>query len=64
MLAGVLDRAEQAFGRFVVYDLHSYNHRRDGPDRPAGAPEDNPDVNLGTGSMARDRWAPVGDAFL
>jgi N-formylglutamate amidohydrolase len=63
-LEGVLGRAERRFGRFVVYDLHSYNHRRDGADRPPADPKSNPDINIGTGSMARDRWAPVVDRFV
>ena len=53
------------YGRVVVYDLHSYNHRRDGPDGPEADPTSNPQVNLGTGTMLdRARWAPVVDAFL
>lgn len=51
-------------GRFVVYDLHSYNHRRAGPDGPPADPEGNPEVNIGTGSMDRERWAPVVDRFM
>jgi N-formylglutamate amidohydrolase len=47
-------------GRFFVYDLHSYNHRREGPDAPPADPEANPQVNVGTGTMTdRDRWASV-----
>lgn len=60
-LAAALRRLEALHGRFVVYDLHSYNHRRPGGDRSPGS---EPDVNLGTGSMDRDRWGPVADAFL
>ena len=63
-LAGLLDRAQAAFGRFVVYDLHSYNHHRGGPGAPSTDPARNPDVNLGTGSMDRGRWGPVADRFL
>ena len=52
-------------GRFVVFDLHSYNHRRDGADGEAADPALNPQVNVGTGTMAdRDRWAPVIDRFI
>ncbi len=60
----LLSRAARRFGRFVVYDLHSYNHRRDGPEAPAADPQANPEVNVGTGSMDRGRWAPVVDAFI
>lgn len=49
--------------KVVVYDVHSYNHRRDGPDGPPADPAANPDVNIGTGSMERAYWAPVVEAF-
>lgn len=52
------------FGRLVVLDLHSYNHRRDGADSPSADPRANPQVNVGTGSMDRDLWAPVVDRFI
>lgn len=51
-------------GRFVVLDLHSYNHRRAGPDAepddPAGAPE----INVGTGSLSGDPWRPLVERFM
>ena len=50
-------------GPFVVYDVHSYNHRRDGADAPPEAQADNPDVNVGTGSLDRERWGSVVDTF-
>ena len=56
---------ERSFGRFVVLDLHSYNHRRRGPDAPADDPEGNPEVNVGTGTMTkRDIWAAVVEGFM
>jgi hypothetical protein len=64
VLAGILDRARASFGRFVVYDLHSYNHRRSGPHAPPADPAGHPDVNVGTGSMDRARWGPVVDRFV
>ena len=60
----MLDRIVALNGRFVVFDLHSYNHRRGGPDALPDDPAGNPDVNLGTGTMPRERWAPVVEAFL
>jgi N-formylglutamate deformylase len=52
-------------GRFLVYDLHSYNHRREGPDGPPAEVATNPQVNVGTGTLGdRSRWAPVIDAFI
>lgn len=55
---------EHRFGRFVVFDLHSYNHRRQGPDGPPDNPEENPEVNIGTGSLNRARWGHLVDRFI
>jgi N-formylglutamate amidohydrolase len=54
----------ELFGCFFVFDLHSYNHRRSGPGEPPADPRDNPEVNIGTGTMDRDYWAPVVDALI
>ena len=51
-------------GSVVVYDLHTYNHRRDGPDGPVAEREGNPEVNLGTGTLDRERWGPLVDGFM
>lgn len=53
-----------ARGPFVLLDVHSYNHRRDGADAAPEPVADNPQVNLGTGSLDRERFGPVVDAFL
>ena len=57
-------KLEHRFGRFVVFDLHTYNHRRGGPDAPAAELAANPEVNVGTGTMDRKLWAPVVDRFI
>ncbi|MEJ2721679.1 MAG: N-formylglutamate amidohydrolase [bacterium] len=51
-------------GRFVVLDLHSYNHRRNGPHGDPADAETNPQVNVGTGSMDRERWGRTVDRFI
>ena len=61
-LSAVLDLAHERHGGFVVYDIHSYNHRR-GPEREPAPVADNPLINLGTGSLPH-RWRPVAEAFL
>jgi N-formylglutamate deformylase len=61
-MARRLDEAA-VHGPFVVLDLHSYNHRRDGADAPAAPVEDNPEINVGTGSLDRSRWAALVDQF-
>lgn len=63
-VARILDNTIRRSGGFVVFDLHSYNHRRGGPEAEPEDPELNPDVNVGTGTMNRDRWGPVVDAFI
>lgn len=53
-----------ARGSFLLVDVHSYNHRRDGADAPPAPAAGNPEVNVGTGSLDRDRWAGVVDTFM
>jgi N-formylglutamate deformylase len=60
----LFDSKAASHGRFIVLDLHSYNHRRGGPDGEPADPETNPQVNIGTGTMNRARWAPVVDRFI
>ncbi|MBN2247677.1 MAG: N-formylglutamate amidohydrolase [Coriobacteriia bacterium] len=59
----LLDDVVMRHGGFVVLDLHSYNHRRGGQTAEPDDPTENPGVNLGTGSLDRERWSPVVDAF-
>ena len=60
VLADRLNRLA-ARGRFVVLDIHSYNHRRDGVPAP---PAENPELNVGTGSLVRGRWDRIVDGFI
>lgn len=48
-----------AHGFVIVFDFHSYNHRREGPDKPAAKQEDNPDIDILTTNIALDKWQPV-----
>jgi hypothetical protein len=57
MLGQLLDEITAAHGRFLVLDVHSYNHRRDGPDAPPTPQASAPDINIGTHSMPRASWA-------
>lgn len=63
VMTGILDAFVERRGGFVLLDLHSYNHRRGGPDADPEDPGMNPEVNLGTGSLDRARWAPVVDTL-
>jgi N-formylglutamate deformylase len=60
----LLERLVGRHGRVVVFDLHSYNHIREGRGGTAGDPEANPEINLGTRSMPRDAWTPVVERWL
>lgn len=60
----LLKRLEGVYGKFVVLDLHSYCHRRGGPGEPAEPAANNPDINVGTGTMNRHLWANIVDRFV
>lgn len=64
ILRSVLDAKLQQYRRIVVLDIHSYNHRRDGPAATPACPEENPEINIGTGTMDRAFAAPLIDRFL
>jgi hypothetical protein len=57
-------RMEERYGHFVVLDLHSYNHRRQGPQGMPADQEGNPEINIGTGTMRRELWASLVDRFI
>jgi len=63
-LETVLSQKIEEFGSVVVFDLHSYNHRREGPDGPTADADENPEVNVGTGSLDRARWGRLVDRFM
>lgn len=63
-LAAVLDGVANRHPRFVLLDVHSYNHRRDGPDGGPTDPTAAPDINIGTFSMPREEWAFLLDPLM
>ncbi len=64
MVGATLDEIAADHPRFVLLDVHSYNHRRDGPDGPPTPPEKAPEINIGTFSMPRDEWAWLLDPLM
>ena len=60
----LLEGKLRQYGSVVVFDLHSYNHRREGPNEPPADAEANPEVNVGTGTLDRARWGRLVDGFL
>jgi hypothetical protein len=64
MLQQLLDAIAADHPRFALLDVHSYNHRRDGPGADATAQAKAPDINIGTFSMPRDEWAFLVDPLM
>ncbi len=64
MLRSMLLSIERRHGSFVVLDVHSYNHRRDGPGSVPTDPAAAPEINIGTASMDRSYWADVLETLL
>ena len=64
MLGQMLSGIAAEHGRFVLLDIHSYNHRRGGADVDPTPEADAPQINIGTFSMDRPHWAHVVDPFM
>jgi hypothetical protein len=64
MLAQLLDSVASRHERFALIDVHSYNHRRDGPDGDPAPLNEAPDINIGTFSMPREHWAFLVDPLI
>jgi N-formylglutamate deformylase len=52
------------FGVVAVLDLHTYNHRRAGPRQPPAEPTQNPEVNVGTGTLDRASFGSLAERFM
>ena len=64
MMGDLLDAVASRHPRFVLLDVHSYNHRRDGADADPRPQQEAPDINIGTFSMPRDDWAFLLDPLM
>ena len=64
MLGQLLDDIAEQYDRFVLIDVHSYNHRRDGPQNDPTPHDKAPDINIGTFSMPREYWAFLLDPLM
>jgi N-formylglutamate amidohydrolase len=61
-LKSILDHRLEQHKRIVVLDIHSYNHRRKGPKAPFDDPIENPEINIGTGTLThREAWGEIID---
>jgi N-formylglutamate amidohydrolase len=63
-MEALLSEKAKRHGRFVVFDIHSYCHYSEGAGSTPGPPDENPEINLGTGTMDRVKWAPLVESFL
>ena len=61
---GLLERMVGRYQRVLGLDLHTYNHRREGPAGPMADPKDSPEANIGTGTMARRYRASLVARFI
>lgn len=59
----LLDEKVRRHGRFVVLDIHSYNHRRAGADAPPADTDTHPDFNVGTAHLPR-HWAALARGLM
>lgn len=51
---------EKKFGKFFVYDIHSYNHHRKGVNAEYDDPKQNPEIIIGTNNIS-ENWFPLVD---
>jgi N-formylglutamate deformylase len=63
-MRALLDCIVERYGRFVVLDVHSYNHRRAGCSAAYADPLGNPELNVGTAGLDPVAWGPVRDRFV
>lgn len=63
-IASVLDNVASQHDKFVLLDVHSYNHRRAGAGAEPTPQEDAPDINIGTISMPRAEWGFLLDPLI
>ena len=64
MLGALLDGLAERHERFAVIDVHSYNHRRGGPEAAPTPQDQAPEINIGTFSMPRQQWAFLVDPLI
>ena len=63
-LESLLTRLANHYQRFVIFDIHAYNYRRQGPDAPPADPSLNPEVNVGTGTLDHKLWGHIVNRFI
>ncbi len=64
LLERIIARFIDYWGYIVVYDVHSYNYLRKGMHEEEENLRENPEINIGTGSLNRQLWKGVVDNFI
>lgn len=59
MIRSHCDAMIARFGRILLFDIHSYNHRRDGAHAAATPLAENPDIDLGATTMNHDVYGDL-----
>ncbi|MEN5435152.1 N-formylglutamate amidohydrolase [Sphingobacterium faecium] len=62
VLSGMIEKSIQQNGYFIIYDIHSYNAKRSGPDETVDTYA-NPEINIGTINN-KGIWRPLIDSFV
>lgn len=62
-ISGVIDDLTDRWGAVLVLDLHSYNHRRQGPGADPENQAANPDIDLGVTTLDPDRFGTLLERF-
>lgn len=63
LMRSLIEERLERWGSVLLVDIHSYNHRRDGPDAPPAPQCDNPDIELGVTTLDPARWGHVARRF-
>ncbi len=64
LIKRIFTETQEKHGKFVLYDIHSYNHKRNGADALPESAQENPEVNIGTGTLDREKWGSLIDHFI
>lgn len=63
MFRALMNALIDRWGCVFVLDIHSYNHRRDGPDAASADQAGNPDIELGVTTLDHGRWGKTAERF-
>ncbi len=64
LIKEIFTETQEKYGKFLLFDIHSYNHKRSGADAEPESAEENPEVNIGTGTLDREKWGSLIDRFI